>query len=246
MLEGRIAYVTGSTRGIGLAVARVFAEHGASIVVNGRALATTLAVAEQIGAEFGVRTLAVVADQGSYEEIQSAYEEIFGTFKRLDVLVNNAGIMLDGVLGMVPAEHVADTFAVNAAGVFHNMQNGARLMRRAGGGSIINISSVMGIEGNAGQVAYSGSKAAVIGMTYAASKELAPAGIRVNAIAPGFIETDLTASLPDDVKESRIASIAMGCAGSGHDVANTALFLASDMSAYVTGQVIAVDGGMRV
>jgi 3-oxoacyl-[acyl-carrier protein] reductase len=246
-LEGRVAYVTGSTRGIGAAIARTYAEHGARVIVNGRSSEDTVAsTAASLRKRFDVETLPIFADQGDPEAIKDAYRRIFAAYGRLDILVNNAGILEDGLLGMIPDRAITETFAVNALAIVRNMQAAARLMRRHGAGSIINISSIIGTHGNAGEVVYGGAKAAVVGMTKSAAKELAPAGIRVNAIAPGFIDTDLTRGLPPDVFEERLARIGMGRIGDPQDVANVALFLASDQSSYVTGQVIGVDGAMII
>jgi 3-oxoacyl-[acyl-carrier protein] reductase len=164
----------------------------------------------------------------------------------LDVWVNNAGVLLDGLIGMVPDADIQTTLSINLAGVLYGTQQAARLMRRGGGGSIINLTSIIGRFGNAGQLVYGASKAGVIGATLSAAKELAPLNIRVNAVAPGFIETDMTAQLPPDKFQVRLDSIAMGRVGVPNDIANTALFFASDLSTYVTGQVIGVDGGMLV
>lgn len=246
MLTGKVAYVTGATRGIGLAIARSFAEHGASVAVNGRDAESAEKVAAAIERDFATPSLAVVADQANPAEIAASYRTIFEQLERLDVLVNNAGVMRDGLIGMISDTDIEDTFAVNTLSVIRNMQAGARLIQRDGGGSIINISSVMGTEGNAGQVVYAGSKAAVNGITRAASKELAPTGVRVNAIAPGLVDTDLLAGLSEATYLERVDSIAMGRPGTVEDIAGVALFLASDLSAFVTGQIVAVDGGMRV
>jgi 3-oxoacyl-[acyl-carrier protein] reductase len=246
-LSGKVAYVTGSTRGIGNAVARLFVSHGAAVVVNGRQSAVAVTtLAEELTAEGGIQCIGVHADQRDPEAVKEAYAKIFSTYGRLDVLVNNAGILEDALLGMIPEASVEDTFDVNAIAVIRNMQFAARLMRRGGAGSIVNIASIMGIHGNPGEVVYAASKAAVIGMTKAAAKELAPIGIRVNAIAPGFIDTDMTRSIPQVAFDVRLASIGMGRIGRPEDVANVALFLASDAASYVTGQVVGVDGSMVV
>jgi 3-oxoacyl-[acyl-carrier protein] reductase len=247
MLEGKVAYVTGSTRGIGNAIARTFAEHGATVVVNGHSVADA---PEELAAELrerhGTACMGIDADQRDPEAIKLAYNRIFQTYARLDVLVNNAGTVDDALLGMISDHSLIDTFAVHAMAAVRNTQLASRLMRRNGSGSIINLSSIMGVSGNPGEVAYAGAKAAIIGITKSAAKELAPTGIRVNALAPGFIDTDLTRVLPPDVHAQRLASVGMGRIGQPQDVANVALFLASDLSAYVTGQVIGVDGAMIV
>jgi 3-oxoacyl-[acyl-carrier protein] reductase len=246
-LDGRVAYVTGSTRGIGNAIARTFAESGAPVVVNGHVSAEAVeAVSAGLRERHGVASLGIFADQRDPTAIKAAYRRIFEAFGRLDILVNNAGIVDDALIGMISDQSIDDTFATNAVALIHNMQSAARLMRRTGSGSIINLSSIMGIHGNPGEVVYSATKAAVIGMTKSAAKELAPVGIRVNAIAPGFIDTDLTRGLSPAMFEERLASVGFGRIGQPQDVANVALFLASDLSSYVTGQVIGVDGAMIV
>jgi 3-oxoacyl-[acyl-carrier protein] reductase len=232
-----IALVTGSTRGIGLAAARRLAEDGFTVVVNG----TDEAAARERAAELGGDALPFdVADAAA---VQAAVRELFKRHKRLDVLVNNAGVLEDALLGMIKPDR---TFAINAMGVLNTMQASARLMARGGGGSIVNVSSIIGLTGNKGQVAYAGSKAAVIGMTKSAAKELAPQNIRVNAVAPGFIDTDMTRAMPQEIFDERVASVALGRAGTPEEVADAIAWLASDRARYVTGQVIGVDGGMVI
>jgi 3-oxoacyl-[acyl-carrier protein] reductase len=245
MLEGKVAFVTGSTRGIGWGIAERFARAGAIVVIHGRAPDR---VAERVAAlrDAGAVASGTVGDVAEPGCASSALREIFREHGRLDVLVNNAGFLEDAYLGMIAADTAKRLFEVNALGVLHMMQGASRLMARGGGGSIVNIASIVGSVGNAGQVAYAGSKAAVIGMTKSAAKELASRGVRVNAIAPGFIATDMTESLPPEVYAERVASITMGRAGTPEDVAGAAMFFASDLSAYVTGQVLGVDGGMLI
>jgi 3-oxoacyl-[acyl-carrier protein] reductase len=246
-LDGKVAYVTGSTRGIGRAMASTLAEAGAAVVVNGH---QEPGAAERYAAElserFGTECIGVEADQRDPAAIKAAYARIHEAYGRLDILANNAGIVDDALLGMISEHSIVDTFDTDALAIVRNMQLAARLMRRHGSGSIINSSSIMGVHGNAGEVVYAGAKAAVIGATKAAAKELAPLGIRVNAIAPGFIDTDMTRALRPEIFEERAASIGMGRVGQPQDVANVVLFLASDLSAYVTGQVIGIDGSMVI
>ncbi len=246
-LQGKVALITGSTRGIGWACARLMARQGAVVLLNGVSSRELLdgRVAE-LKAETGAEVDGLAFDVASPTAVRDAYAAIFKKYKRLDVLVNNAGILEDNLLGMITPENIARVFEVNVTGAILNMQYASRLMARNQGGSIVNLSSIIGREGNAGQVVYGGSKAAVIGLTLSAAKELAPQGIRVNAVAPGFIDTDMTRRLPKEKYEQRLSGIRMGRIGTPEDVARAILFFASDLSAYVTGQVLGVDGGMQI
>lgn len=246
-LTGRVAFVTGSTRGIGLVTAQRLAEHGADVVVAGVADPEAAQLrAKELAQQYGVRTLGLRCDSRDAVQITAAYREIRSAFGRLDVLVNSAGILNDALIGMITDDALEDTFAVNAIGPLRHLQAAARLMRRGGSGSIVNVSSIIGVVGNEGQATYASSKAALIGLTRAAAKELAPLGIRVNAVAPGFIDTDMTRALPSQKYDERVASIKMGRVGTADDVARAVLFLVTDMSAYVTGTVLGVDGGMLI
>ena len=246
-LQGKVALITGSTRGIGWACARLMAQQGAVVLLNGVSSRELLdgRVAE-LKAETGAEVDGLAFDVASPTAVRDAYAAIFKKYKRLDVLVNNAGILEDNLLGMITPENIARVFEVNVTGAILNMQYASRLMARNQGGSIVNLSSIIGREGNAGQVVYGGSKAAVVGLTLSAAKELAPQGIRVNAVAPGFIDTDMTRRLPKEKYEQRLNGIRMGRIGTPEDVARAILFFASDLSAYVTGQVLGVDGGMQI
>jgi 3-oxoacyl-[acyl-carrier protein] reductase len=246
MLADRIAFVTGSTRGIGWATARALASAGAKVVVNSSSSqdAVDARVAEL--KESGSEAMGVVADVSDSKAVQEAYRQIFNAYRRLDVVVNNAGIMSSAVLGMISDADAQRTFAVNALGTLHSMQAATRLMMRGSGGSIINVTSIVGTVGAPGYVAYGGAKAAVIGMTRAAAKELGARQIRVNAVAPGFIDTQLLNDVSEEVRKSTIDGIKMGRIGTVDDVTGTVLYLACDMSSYVTGQVIGVDGGMLI
>jgi 3-oxoacyl-[acyl-carrier protein] reductase len=246
-LDGQVAYVTGSTRGIGRAIAATLAEAGATVVVNGyRDPGAPGRYAQELRDRYGTESIGIAADQRDPDSIKMVYSTIHRTYGRLDILANNAGIVDDALLGMISESSITNTYDTDALAVVRNMQLASRLMRRNGSGSIINSSSIMGVHGNAGEVVYASAKAAVIGATKAAAKELAPFGIRVNAIAPGFIDTDLTRALTPAIFERRSASIGMGRVGQPQDVANVVLFLASPLSAYVTGQVIGIDGSMVV
>lgn len=246
LLQGKRVLITGAGRGIGLAIARQFAAQGAELWLNGRDEEAITRMAEELGAEFGVPCRPLCFDVTDPQAVKQAFQQLFGQTRQLDVLVNNAGVLDDALLGMVQQQQIERTFATNSYSTLYCSQYAARLMQRSGGGSIINMASIIGRVGNAGQAVYAGSKAAVIGITQSLAKELAASQIRVNAIAPGFIDTDMARSLPPAKFDERVASIAMGRIGTPDEVASVALFLASDLSRYVTGQVIGVDGGMLI
>lgn len=245
-LKDKHVLITGATRGIGAATARNFAAAGATLYLNGRNTEKLNTLCQALTQEFGVICHSLPFDVSSATEVKQGFQQLFKLTKKLDVLVNNSGILDDALLGMVSPEQVENTFATNTHSVIYCSQYAARLMQRNGGGSIINLASIIGRVGNLGQAVYGGSKAAVIGITLSLSKELAAANIRVNAIAPGFIDTDMTKQLSEEKYQERINSIAMGRVGTAGNVANVVLFLASDLSSYVTGQVIGVDGGMLI
>lgn len=246
-LDGKIAVVTGASRGIGLACARQLAQAGATVALLSRDEAGLQAAADTIRAAVPDAPLQLipcdVADPGS---VRDAFQAVFKAHKKLHVLVANAGVLDDALIGMVTRDQIDRTFGINTFGTLYCAQYASRLMARSGGGSIINISSIIGRTGNVGQAVYAGSKAAVIGITQSLAKELAPQAIRVNAIAPGFIDTDMARSIPPEKFAERVASIKMGRMGTADEVAGAVTFLASDLSTYVTGQVIGVDGGMLI
>lgn len=247
LVEGKVALVTGSTRGIGWAAARTLAHHGAKVIINGRSspelLEQRVKELNEINPDCATGMLFDVSD---FEKSSDAYKQIFSKFKRLDILVNNAGVLGDALLGMISESLIRDTFSVNACCPLWHLQNAARLMGRNKSGSIINVSSIIGVRGNVGQSVYAASKAALIGLTLSAAKELAPHNIRVNAITPGFIDTDMARSIPKEKFNERLASIAMKRIGQPEEVAKVILFLGSEMSSYVTGQVLGVDGGFLI
>jgi 3-oxoacyl-[acyl-carrier protein] reductase len=246
MLNGKVCLITGSTRGIGWATAELFAQHGATVVLNSRPSDLLEKRRQSLQERFGTAVIALAADAGDPAAVQACHMEIFKHFKKLDVLVNNAGIMQDAPLGMITGELIHSVTQTNIAGSILHLQAAARLMTRAKSGSIINLTSIVGRAGKEGQTVYASSKAAVIGLTRAAAKELAPKGIRVNAVAPGMINTDLTRQLREDHYRDSLGAIKMGRIGEPIDVARAILFLASDMSSYITGQVLGVDGGMLI
>lgn len=247
MLDGRVSIVTGSSRGIGASIARMFARNGSHVILNGHSENRDLEeMAKSLSQENGVRCLAVSGDVGDPVQSKVIFQTAFKEFKRLDILVNNAGILGDGLLGMVSDEMIDRVFQVNLAATVRNMQSAVRLMQRAGAGSIINISSIIGVRGNVGQTVYAASKAGIIGATLSAAKELGPKNIRVNVVAPGYIDTSMIRHLDKETHCQRLESISLGRVGTPEDIANAAMFLASDLSSYVTGQVIGVDGGMVI
>lgn len=243
---GRTAVVTGGSRGIGRAVCLELARGGANVALcyagNETAAQETAAAIEALGA----KALAVrcdVSDAAQAESLVSQAVEAFGT---VDILVNNAGITRDSLLMRMPEADFDAVISANLKGAFLCMKAVARLMIRRKYGRIVNLSSVVGLRGNAGQVNYAASKAGVIGMTKSLAKELASKGVTVNAVAPGFIETDMTAAMQEAARMAVQASIPMGRPGAAEDVAHAVAFLASEEAAYITGQVLAVDGGMAM
>lgn len=246
-LKGRVAVVTGGSRGIGWAISQILAEYGCTVILTGHSKPELVKnQAAKLKECFGVDAEGLICDVTDPTAVRDCYSSIHRIHKKLDILVNNAGILEDNLLGMVDEKNYRKTFDVNVLGVLLNMQYAARLMGRTKSGSIINISSIIGRVGNSGQVVYGGSKAAVIGMTLSAAKELAASNIRVNAIAPGFIDTDMVRQLLPEKHQARMQSIKMGRIGSPEEVAKAVLFFASDLSSYVTGQVLGVDGGMLI
>jgi 3-oxoacyl-[acyl-carrier protein] reductase len=203
-------------------------------------------LATAIAQTHGVRCEAIAADISDIEQVNALFQQTFKVFRRLNTLVNNAGVFRQGLIGMIPQEDVTATIGVNTIGTLNCIQVGARLLQRSGGGSIINVASIIGVRGNTGQLVYGASKGAIVAATLAAGKELASKQIRVNAIAPGYIDTEMMRSMPEKIHRETLSSIAMGRIGTPADVAGVALFLASPLSRYVTGAVIGVDGGMLI
>lgn len=240
MLTNKTVVVTGSSRGIGRAIAVRFAQAGANIVLNGRKEADPELMKEI--SELGVKVHFVAADVQHFADAKKLIDEAKETFGSVDVLVNNAGITNDKLLMRMSDEDFNQVLAVNLTGTFNTIQHASSLLLKQRSGTIINLSSVVGLTGNAGQANYAASKAGVIGLTKSVARELASRGITCNAIAPGYIDTEMTDVLSEKVKDGAKAQIPLKRFGSVEDVANTAVFLATN--SYITGQVINVDGGM--
>lgn len=246
MLDGKIAVVTGASRGIGRAIALELASQGAFVVVNYNGSKDR---AEEVKKEIeaaGGKAEVYQCNVSDFEKCQAFIQDVIKTYGRLDILVNNAGITRDGLLMKMSEADFDSVIETNLKGTFNTIRFASRQMLKQRSGRIINMSSVVGIVGNAGQANYASSKAGVIGLTKAVARELASRGITVNAIAPGFIETEMTEVLSDAVKEASVAQIPLGRFGKPEDIAKTAAFLASDDAGYITGQVIQVDGGMAI
>ncbi|ACN98146.1 3-oxoacyl-(acyl-carrier-protein) reductase [Sulfurihydrogenibium azorense Az-Fu1] len=241
--KGKNVLVTGSTRGIGKAIALSFAKHGANVIITGREKSAAEVLAKNIENEFGVKAFGINLDLSG--DIESPFKEIVDwSGGKIDVLVNNAGITKDTLFIRMKQEDWDSVINTNLTGTFKITQSVAKLMIKQRYGRIINISSIIGFIGNVGQVNYATTKAGLIGFTKSLAKELASRNITVNAVAPGFIETDMTANLPADIVESYLKQIPLGRFGKPEDVANVVLFLASDMASYITGETIHVNGGM--
>lgn len=243
-LTGKTAIVTGGARGIGRAIAMTLAAAGANIVINYTSSSKAAEEVVEEAKKLGVSALAVKADVSQNDEIENLVKEVLNQFGSIDILVNNAGITRDNLLIRMSEEDFQAVIDVNLKGAFICTKHVSKVMMKQRTGKIINIASVVGITGNAGQSNYAASKAGLIGFTKSIAKELAKRNINVNAVAPGYIETDMTASLPEKVREGFMINIPMARGGSPQDVANVVLFLSSKNSDYITGQVINIDGGM--
>ena len=244
--EGRTAIVTGGSRGIGRAVCLELARGGANVVLccagNEAAARETAKSVEELGA----KALALRCDVSDAARVDALVKAAVDAFGRVDILVNNAGITRDNLLMRMSEADFDAVIAANLKGAFLCMKAVSRLMLKQRYGRIVNLSSVVGLRGNAGQVNYAASKAGIVGMTKSLAKELASRGVTVNAVAPGFIETDMTAALTEQARAAALGSVPMGRLGAAEDVARAVAFLAGDGAAYVTGQVLAVDGGMAM
>ena len=242
LLEGKVALITGASRGIGKAIALKFAAEGAAIAF------TDIKIIEETVTELealGVKVKAYASNAADYAQTHATVEQVLADFGRIDILVNNAGITRDGLMLRMEESQWDAVINVNLKSAYNYIHAVTPVMARQRGGSIINMSSVVGVSGNAGQCNYSASKAGIIGLTKSIAKEMGPRGIRANAIAPGFILSDMTKALPDEVREAWIKTIPLRRGGTPEDVAKVALFLASDLSSYVSGQVIHCCGAMN-
>ncbi|MDS0132869.1 MULTISPECIES: SDR family NAD(P)-dependent oxidoreductase [unclassified Amycolatopsis] len=237
-LSGRVALVTGGTRGIGLATARALVEAGATVVLTGRDEARAKEAAASVGAS------GLALDVTDAKAVSSLVRGVAKEHGKLDVVVANAGIMEDALLGMIKEDLVDTTLSTNVAGTLHTVQAAARAMMRKKSGAIVVLASIVGEYGSAGQTVYAASKAAVANIARSAAKELGRSGIRVNAVAPGVIETDLTSGLSEDAKAENAGKTPLGRLGRPEEVANAIRFLVSDEASFITGQVLGIDGGL--
>lgn len=243
-IKGKVALVTGGSRGIGKEVAKKLASFGANLIINYTSREEAALETKKEIEDFGVKCMVVKCDVSKSEEVNLMVDDVIKEFGQIDILVNNAGITRDGLLMRMKEEDFDKVIDINLKGVFNCTKAVSKPMMKKKFGKIINMSSVVGIVGNPGQANYCASKAGIIGFTKATAKELASRNININAIAPGFIDTDMTNVLSDDLKNTMLKSIPKNEFGKPEDVANVVAFLASSMSRYVTGQVINVDGGM--
>jgi len=246
MLKNKVAIVTGASRGIGRSIALTLAHYGASVVVNYcGSKEKAEEVVEKIKSNSGTAT-AYQADVADFDAVKTMFADVIKQYGKIDILVNNAGITRDNLILKMSEEEFDSVINTNLKGVFNCLKQVSRIMLKQKSGRIINISSISGVSGNAGQVNYSAAKAGVIGMTKSLAKELGSRGITVNAIAPGYIKTDMTAVLNDDLKEKISELIPLKRLGEVEDIAETVAFLASDKASYITGQTIQVDGGLGI
>jgi len=246
LLDKKVCLVTGASRGIGASIVENFARNGALVYANARTDGSLDETSKKLNDQCPGTVCPLYFDITDTDSQKEAFLRIRKEQGRLDVLVNNAGIMIDALIGMIRKTDIEQTFATNVYAIIDSIQFASKIMLRQKSGSIINIASIVGVEGNKAQLVYSASKGAVVAMTKSAAKELAPNGIRVNAVAPGVIDTDLLQATGPEVVEHFSSLIGMGRLGTPSDVAHACLFLASDLSLYITGQVIGVDGDARI
>jgi 3-oxoacyl-[acyl-carrier protein] reductase len=245
-LKGKVALVTGGTQGIGYAIAEDFLAAGAQVAITGRDAAKAQAVAAKLAEATGGDCAGFGADVADAAQVEALFAGLLERFKRLDIVVNNAGITKDGLLMRMSEQDWDQVLATNLKGAFLVSKAACRPLLKAKGGSIINISSVVGVAGNPGQANYAASKAGLIGFTKSLAKELASRSVRVNVVAPGFIRTAMTDELTPEAKEDLLRQIPLGRFGEAHEIAQVCRFLGADASRYVTGQVLRVDGGMMM
>lgn len=243
LLDGKVALVTGATRGIGKTIAKTFASEGATVAFTVKDVDDGAYAAEKEILSFGGRVMMIPADASDFGKAQEVVDKVVAEFGRVDVLVNNAGIVDDSLMYRLTEEQWDRTMSVNLKSAFNHIHAVAPVMGRQRSGSIISLASVVGVFGNAGQCAYAASKAGIIGLSKSFAKELGCRGVRTNCIAPGFIDTDMTASIPESMRKEWVDHISLRRAGKPEEVAGVALFLASDLSSYVNGQVINCCGG---
>ena len=246
MLENKVALVTGAGRGIGRAISIALAKEGAEVIVNYNGSEERAKEVKQTIEENGGKASVYKCNVSDFEACETMIKDVVKEYGHLDILVNNAGITRDGLIMKMKEEDFDAVLNVNLKGTFNTIRHGARQMLKQRSGKIINISSVSGILGNAGQANYAASKAGVIGLTKTMARELGSRGITVNAIAPGIVDTEMTEVLSEELKENACKQIILGRFGKPEDIANAVVFLASDKADYITGQVISVDGGMNV
>lgn len=246
MLKNKIALITGAGRGIGRAIAIALAKEGAEVVINYNGSEERAKEVKQTIEENGGKASIYKCNVSDFAACEAMTKDIVKEYGHLDILVNNAGITKDGLIMKMKEEDFDSVLNVNLKGTFNTIRHSARQMLKQRSGKIINISSVSGILGNVGQANYAASKAGVIGLTKTMARELGSRGITVNAIAPGFVDTEMTEVLSEEIRENACKQIILGRFGKPEDIANTAVFLASDKADYITGQVISVDGGMNV
>ncbi|MFZ2836957.1 MAG: 3-oxoacyl-[acyl-carrier-protein] reductase [Blautia wexlerae] len=246
MLKNKIALITGAGRGIGRAIAIALAKEGAEVVINYNGSEERAKEVKQTIEENGGKASIYKCNVSDFAACEAMIKDIVKAYGHLDILVNNAGITKDGLIMKMKEEDFDSVLNVNLKGTFNTIRHSARQMLKQRSGKIINISSVSGILGNVGQANYAASKAGVIGLTKTMARELGSRGITVNAIAPGFVDTEMTEVLSEEIRENACKQIILGRFGKPEDIANTAVFLASDKADYITGQVISVDGGMNV
>lgn len=246
VLDGKVCLVTGASRGIGAATVKTFAEQGAIVYANSRNEGNIDRECEALNEKCVGKVMPLYFDVRDESAVKKAFLQVKKEQGRIDVLVNNAGIMKDALIGMISSDLIKELFETNVFAVINTLQFAARIMKNQKSGSIINLSSIVGIDGSTGLLVYSATKGAVASMTKTAAKELAPYGIRVNAVAPGMIDTDMLRNIGSEKMEEHLNNIRMGRLGSAEDVASAILFLASDFSGYITGEILGVNGSAIV